>query len=78
MINIVNMTISAIAHPGNAFFSGSVSIADTGSDGDGDGACTPVTETGGGAGGAVRPPTVMDGGGVSVGSPVTASIILLY
>jgi hypothetical protein len=78
MINRVNMTISAIAHPGNAFFSGSSVMADAGSDGEGAGALNPLMEIGGGAGGAVRPLTAMDGGGVSTGNPVTVVIILLH
>ena len=78
MINRVNITISAIAQPGKAFFSGSSGMADAGSEGEGASALTPVTETGGGAGGEVRPLTAIDGGGVSVGNPVAVAIILLY
>jgi hypothetical protein len=81
MITRISITISAIAQPGNAFFSGSTGMADAGSAagaGAGASACNPLTETGGGAGGKVAPLTVMGGGGVSSGNPVTAAIILLY
>jgi hypothetical protein len=75
MINIHDITINAMAHPGNAFFLGSSETADAGSDGDG--ASTPFTETGGGAEGKVTPLTETDGGGVSAGNPDTAALIIL-